>query len=121
MKLTVSLKSDKPIYEQIFNQIVSQIISGELEADFCLPSIRSVAKELCISVITIKTAYEMLEQNGFIYTRAGVGCFVAAHSPKHLENRKLEIASTKIQEDIVYYKGLGIAKEELLGLIKKLF
>ena len=121
MKLTVSLKSDKPIYEQIFNQIVSQIISGELGADFCLPSIRTVAKELCISVITVKNAYELLEQNGFIYTRAGVGCFVAAHSFQHLENKKLEIASAKIQEDIAYYKGLGMEKEELIGLIKKLF
>ena len=82
MNIFVDNKSGKPIYEQIYSQIKSQIISGVLKEDEALPSIRNLAKDLRISVITTKRAYEELEREGFIYTVAAKGCFVA---PKNVE------------------------------------
>ena len=82
MNIFIDKKSGKPIYEQIYSQIKAQIISGALEEDDGLPSIRNLAKDLRISVITTKRAYEELEREGFIYTVAGKGCFVA---PKNVE------------------------------------
>mgnify|MGYP001283942440 CR=1 FL=1 len=71
MHLVISNKSNQPIYEQLYDQIVSQIVNGELAPGFCLPSIRTVAKEIGVSIITIKKAWEMLEKNGFIDTIPG--------------------------------------------------
>ena len=82
MNLFIDNKSGKPIYEQIYSQIKAQIISGELCEDEALPSIRNLAKDLRFSVITTKRAYEELEREGFLYTVAGKGCFVA---PKNVE------------------------------------
>ena len=82
MNLFIDNKSGKPIYEQIYSQIKAQIISRELCEDEALPSIRNLAKDLRISVITTKRAYEELEREGFLYTVAGKGCFVA---PKNVE------------------------------------
>ena len=82
MNLFIDNKSGKPIYEQIYSQIKAQIISGELCEDEALPSIRNLAKDLRISVITTKRAYEELEREGFLYMVAGKGCFVA---PKNVE------------------------------------
>ena len=82
MNIFIDNKSGKPIYEQIYSQIKAQIISGALEEDDGLPSIRNLAKDLRISVITTQRAYEELEREGFIYTVAGKGCFVA---PKNVE------------------------------------
>lgn len=121
MRLTVSNKSDKPIYEQIYEQISAQILNGELKADFCLPSIRVVAKELSISVITVKKAWEQLEWNGFIYTRAGKGCFVTGHPDKSLTRKRITLAETKLKEQLPYYKALGLSTDELVELIKRLY
>ena len=82
MNLYIDNRSGSPIYDQIYTQIKNQIISGELEADQALPSIRNLAKDLRISVITTKRAYEELEREGFIYTLPAKGCFVA---PKNVE------------------------------------
>ena len=73
MKIFIDNKSDSPIYDQIYSQIKSQIISGELNDDEALPSIRNLAKDLRISVITTKRAYDELEREGFIYTIAAKG------------------------------------------------
>lgn len=69
--------SEKPIYEQIYEQVSAQILNGELRAGEMLPSIRALARDLRISVITVKSAWEMLENGGFIVTRQGKGCFVS--------------------------------------------
>ncbi len=82
MTILIDNKSGAPIYDQIYSQIKAQIISGALAEDDALPSIRNLAKDLHISVITTKRAYDELEQEGFIYTVAGKGCFVA---PKNVE------------------------------------
>ena len=82
MNIFIDNKSGAPIYDQIFNQIKDQIISGALKEDDALPSIRNLAKDLKISVVTTKRAYDELEREGFIYTIAAKGCFVA---PKNME------------------------------------
>lgn len=120
MNIVVNSKSDKPIYEQLYEQISNQILNGDLPADFCLPSIRTVAVELGISVITVKKAYEVLETNGFIYTRAGKGCFVASHK-QPLEEIRLQLAEKKLQSDFVYYRNLNITQEEMHQLIARLY
>ena len=82
MNILIDNKSGAPIYDQIYSQIKSQIISGVLREDDMLPSIRGLAKDLRISFITTKRAYEELEKDGFIYTLPGKGCYVA---PKNVE------------------------------------
>ena len=77
MELIIRNTTSQPIYEQIFSQIKSQIVSGTLRPGEALPSIRALAKDLKISVITTKRAYDELEAQGLIYTMAGKGCFVA--------------------------------------------
>ena len=121
MLITVDFVSETPIYIQIYEQIVSQILTGKLESDFCLPSIRTIAKELGISIITIKKAWEMLEKSNFIYTKAGIGCFVKEHADKHLNDKKIRIAEEKLKTDIEYYKSLKINLNELIELIKRIY
>ena len=82
MNIFIDNKRGAPIYDQIYSQIKAQIINGELKEDEALPSIRNLAKDLRISVITTKRAYDELEREGFIYTLPAKGCFVA---PKNVE------------------------------------
>jgi GntR family transcriptional regulator len=119
MNLIISNTSDKPIYQQLYEQISAQIIKGELENDYCLPPIRTVAKELRISVIPVKKAWEDLERDGFIYTMAGKGCFVSALRPAQLSSKRDALAIGKLKKDIAYYKGLGLSLEEILDLIRR--
>ena len=77
MNVFIDNKRGAPIYDQIYSQIKAQIINGELKEDEALPSIRNLAKDLRISVITTKRAYDELEREGFIYTLPAKGCFVA--------------------------------------------
>jgi GntR family transcriptional regulator len=118
MNIVISNTSEVPIYKQIYEQVSSQIIRGELPNDYCLPPIRSVAKELRISVITIKKAWDELEHNGFIYTMGGKGCFVAPFLPTDLSEKKNELATEKIAKDIEYYRSLGLTLEEVISLVK---
>ena len=99
MHVIIDNKSGIPIYNQIYSQIKSQIISNELEEDTPLPSIRNLAKDLRISVITTKRAYDELEQEGFIYTVAGKGCFVAKKNTELLREENL-----KRLEDILIHE-----------------
>ena len=82
MHILIDNKSGVPIYEQIYSQIKNQIIGGSLKENEMLPSIRGLAKDLRISFITTKRAYEELEREGFLYTLPGKGCYVA---PKNVE------------------------------------
>jgi GntR family transcriptional regulator len=118
LSIVIANQGDKPIYEQVYAQIASQILNGELEADYCLPSIRMVAKELGISIITVKKAWDMLEQEDLIYTRAGKGCFVSSHEGQ-LEDKKYILATEQFKKDAAYYKGLHISLEEFIGIAKK--
>ena len=77
MKLIISHSSMQPIYEQIVEQIKGQIVKGDLKADTALPSVRTLAKELKVSALTVKKAYDGLEAEGFVITVHGKGSFVA--------------------------------------------
>ncbi|MDP4119256.1 MAG: GntR family transcriptional regulator [Bacillota bacterium] len=101
MNIIISNANGKPIYEQIYTQIKSCIISGELAEGNILPSIRSLAKDLRISVITTKRAYDELEKDGFIFTVASKGCYVAEKNTELIREahlRKIEEHMRKIIE-----------------------
>ena len=119
MDIVISATSDKPIYQQLFEQISSQIIKGQLKEGLCLPPIRTVAKELRISVITVKKAWEELERAGFIHTMVGRGCFVAPLKAAELSGKRDEMALEKLRKDIEYYKSLGLSAEDLVTLVRK--
>lgn len=121
MDIIISNISDKPIYQQIFDQISSQIIKGELNRNFRLPPIRTVAKELRVSIITIKKAWEELERQGFIYSMVGRGCFVADLSAGDLVYKRKELIKKKMLKDIEYYKELGLSLSDIIKSIKSLY
>ncbi len=121
MNIIISNTSDKPIYQQLFDQISAQIIKGELESGAALPAIRTVAKELRISIITVKTAWEELERQGFIYSMVGRGCFVAGLTDKDRQDKCRELAGQKLKKDVAYYKGLGLTLSDIVGLIKEYY
>ena len=104
MNIVISDASDTPIYQQIFEQIRAQIIRGELPSGAPLPAIRTIAKELRISVITVKKAWEMLEGLGLIATRVGRGSFVAAISAQELKETKADLLQKSLAQTIRYYR-----------------
>lgn len=120
MELFISNTSDCPIYEQIVQQIKSNIISGELQGGDALPSIRLLAKELKISVITTKRAYEELERDGFIYTVAGKGCFVAQKNAELIREEQLKRVESKLSEAVQAAGACSISKEELMEMLRLL-
>jgi GntR family transcriptional regulator len=110
--------SSKPIYQQLFDQISSQIIKGELIRNYSLPPIRTAAKELRVSIITVKKAWEELERRGLIYTMVGRGCFVADLSSDDIKRIRNELISNKLGKDIIYYKELGLTLTEIIELVR---
>lgn len=119
MDIVLSNTSDKPIYQQLFEQISAQIVKGELAADACLPPIRTVARELGVSVIPVKKAWEDLERAGFIYSMVGRGCFVAPLVASERSGKKESLAIDRLKKDVAFYKGLGLSLDELLELIRR--
>jgi len=119
--IKVSSSSKKPIYQQLFEQISSLIIKGDLPTNFNLPSIRTAAKELRISIITVKKAWEELEQAGLIYTVLGKGCFVSKLTERELNTKRSFQIDTRLKKDIEFYKNLGVEQEEMIKLIQKLY
>ena len=113
MDIIIQNTSGKPIYEQITAQIKNQILSGALQAGDALPSMRLLAKELRISVITTKRAYEDLEQAGFIYTLPGKGSFVAAQNPEIHREEALRQVEQHLQNAIDAARRGGIEPEEV--------
>ena len=121
MDIIIDNKSGKPIYEQIYSQIKLCIMNGELKEDEALPSIRSLAKDLRISVITTKRAYDELERDGFIYTVAAKGCFV---SPKNLElirEEHLRRIEEHLEKAVKLASELKLDKRELLEMLENLW
>ena len=98
MQLYIDNRSGTPIYDQIFTQIKSQIISGDLRSGDALPSIRGLARDLRISVITTKRAYDELERQGFLYTVPAKGCFVAERNVELLREENLRKIEDYMQE-----------------------
>ena len=116
MNIFIDNKSGLPIYDQIYSQIKSQIISGGLREDQLLPSIRNLAKDLGISVITTRRAYDELEREGFIYTVAGKGCFVAAKNTELLREENLRQIEAHLQEIRSLAVACGLSREEILEM-----
>ncbi len=121
MNIIISNSSAIPLYEQIENQIKSQILNGELPGDFPLPSIRSLAKELKVSIITTKRAYEELEKEGYIVTVAGKGSFVCGQSTERLKEAALFEMESKLEEIIIQAKKMGISLEECIEIFKSIY
>lgn len=120
MELVISNASNLPIYEQIVEGIKRHISSGELREGDMLPSIRALAKDLRISVITTKRAYEELEREGFIYTVAGKGCFVAARSREWMREDLLRQIEEHLQELSRLATAAGVSGEELCHMLRTL-
>ena len=117
MNLWIDNQSGIPIYEQIFTRIKGQIISGELAENAPLPSIRQLAKELRISVITTKRAYDELERAGFVYTVPAKGCFVAPRNVELLREEQLRRIDEHLREAIELARGIRLSREELIEIL----
>ena len=113
MDLFIDNKSGAPIYDQIYNQIKDQIIQGALQPDEAMPSIRGLARDLRISVITTKRAYEDLEADGFITTMPGRGSFVAPQNPALHREESLKQMEEHLQHAIDAAQRGGITKDEV--------
>ncbi|MGB4610036.1 MAG: GntR family transcriptional regulator [Clostridiaceae bacterium] len=120
MNIQIKNSSNDPIYLQIKNQIRDAILNGELEADELLPSIRLLAKELRVSVITTKRAYDELENDGFIHSVHGKGSFVAPQNLDLIKERFLKKIEANITEILRYAKLADISHDELIEMIKTL-
>jgi GntR family transcriptional regulator len=121
MNIIISNSCSDPIYEQIYKQIKQQIMKGELQAGETLPSIRTLAKELQISVITTKRAYEELERDGFIATVGGKGSFVAEQNAELLQERKRQFIEEKMIQLVTEGKTLNVSLEEMLEMLTLLY
>ena len=121
MNIIISNSSGKPIYEQITSQLKQLILTGELKPHDMLPSMRLLAKELRISVITTKRAYEDLERDGFIYTVVGKGSFVADTNQDILREEHLRQVEDYLELAVEQARQAGISKGEVLEILKMLF
>ena len=121
MNIIISNVSKEPIYEQIKNQIKQSIFKGELEEGDALPSIRRLAKDLHISVITTKRAYEDLEREGFITSVVGKGSFVAGQNSDFIREKRLKWIEEKLAEIVFESKTLGISLHELKEMLALLY
>ncbi len=117
MTLWIDNQSGTPIYEQIFNQIKGQIVSGELEENQPLPSMRNLARDLRISVITTKRAYEELERAGFVYTVPAKGCFVAPRNVELMREVHLQGIEAHLQAAVELGQQIGLSREELIEML----
>jgi GntR family transcriptional regulator len=121
MKVIISNSSPDPIYEQIRRQVKTQIISGDLTEGQVLPSIRRLAYDLQISVITTKRAYDELEKEGFINTVGGKGTFVAVQNPELLREKKMKIVEEKLAQAVDEAKLMGIGEDQIIHMLQLLF
>lgn len=118
MNILIDNKSGVPIYDQIYSQIKSQIISGILEQDETLPSIRALAKDLRISFITTKRAYEELEKDGFIYTLPGKGCYVAPKNVELLREENLKKIESHMDEIVRLAASCNLSRQDIMEMVK---
>ncbi|MBE6885288.1 MAG: GntR family transcriptional regulator [Ruminococcaceae bacterium] len=117
MTILIDNKSGAPIYDQIYSQIKSQIISGALQENEMLPSIRGLAKDLRISFITTKRAYEELEKDGFIYTLPGKGCYVAPKNVELLREENLKKIEEHIDEIVRLAVSCNLSNKDIIDMV----
>ena len=118
MYILIDNKNGTPIYDQIYTQIKNQILSGELEPDSALPSIRALAKDLRISFITTKRAYEELEKDGFLYTIPAKGCYVAPRNKELLREENLKKIEANIDEILSLAAACGLSQADILEMVR---
>ena len=118
MELIIRNTTNQPIYDQICSQIKAQIITGQLTPDEALPSIRALAKDLKISVITTKRAYDELEAEGFLYTVAGKGCFVAEKNLDLVREQQLKDLEGHLTAAVELAKSCNISHQELHEMLR---
>ena len=116
--IIISNADGRPIYEQIYTQIKNQIISGALSEGEMLPSIRALAKDLRISVITTKRAYDELERDGYIYTVAAKGCFVASKNTELLREEMLKRMEDHMRQVWELAPACGLSEEEVIDMFR---
>lgn len=121
MKIIISNASSDPIYIQILNQIRQSILSDELRAGDSLPSIRQLAKDLQVSVITTKRAYEELEKEKLIDSVVGKGCFVSGANKDFIREQRMKRLEEKMLEIIQESKELNMSQQDLIGHLTLLF
>ncbi len=121
MEIVVSNKASSPLYEQIATQIKAAIMSGELKAGEAIPSVRALAKSLRISILTVQKAYATLQEDGFIETTAGKGCYVSAQNQDfYLEEQQKKIEE-KFSEAVGIARTSGINLDKLISLLTLLY
>ena len=118
MELIIRNTTNQPIYEQISSQIKAQIIAGKLSPGEALPSIRALAKDLKISVITTKRAYDELEAGGFLYTVAGKGCFVAEKNLDLVREQQQRELEDHLRAAAALARSCGVSREELSEMLR---
>ena len=121
MNIIISNTSDRPLYQQIKDQIKDAILKNELVEGDPLPSIRSFANDLQVSVLTIRRVYEELEQEGFVVSQVGIGTFVSASNVELLRDAKRRLVEQKMQDMIQTAKSLNISKDELNAMMDILY
>ena len=121
MKILIANSSPDPIYEQIARQIKTQILAGELAEGDPLPSIRRLAMDLQISVITTKRAYDELEREGYINTVGGKGTFVAAQNQELLREKRMKIVEEKLLSAVSEARMMGLGPETLAEMLRLLY
>ena len=120
MFIALSPDNPDPMYRQVTDQIKDAIASGELQPDELLPSIRELALELMVSVITIKRAYQDLESEGLIRTRRGLGSFVTQVDPDVLRQNKLDEFRSELMRILVRGRKFNISSEDVVALIEQI-
>ena len=118
MKIIINSSSMVPIYEQIVDQAKAQIISGELKEDDNLPSVRTLSKELRISALTVKKAYDSLEQEGFTVTIHGKGTYVAAANKEMMMEEYRREVEEELTEVIRKAKRYGLSEEDIREMLE---
>lgn len=120
MKIVIKPQGTMAIYEQIVNQLKNAIVTGELRAGEALPSIRKLASDLQVSVITTKRAYEELEKEGLIRSVAGKGFYVCEYNQDYLKEKQLMMLEKRLSEVLEECKEAGLSKEEILEMLQTL-
>ena len=121
MDILISNSSPVALYEQIETQIKNQILNGNIKSGDPLPSIRSLAKELKVSIITTKRAYEELEKEGFIETVIGKGTFVSGSNSERLREAAMAEMEDKLEAVIISAKALGVTLDECIEILKSIY
>lgn len=121
MNIIILPQGTMAIYEQIVNQLKNAVVTGELKAGEALPSIRSLAAELGVSVITTKRAYEELEKEGLIRSVAGKGFYVCEYNTDYLREKQLMMLEARLGEIISEAKQAGLGCDELVGMVEALY